>query len=214
MKIIHDIWFNNMLGVVGIVVGEDENTGERKAYVGMATGYDLQDDIKLVAEVGGKFPLARAEELCALLAQPRKKVTGMRNMKCFFCGGQRFLIRRFTRVQVDFDSEDVEIEEAGRQEAEVFCDSCGRKANAEDSREIRMVAPGLEKWSAPPFTWLRDFFTALRDEAKSLGIGDVGEPEKVEDWEPYQDPHHAAHAISQLLASAIQEVRQVRLEKG
>ena len=208
MRITHDIWFNNALGVVGIVVGEDTITGEPKAYVGVAAGHNLEDDMKLVAELGGKFPLARAEEIRDLLARPWKKTTGMPKVECSVCGGQRFLIRRFRRVQVDFDSEDVEPEVGGDQEAEVFCNSCGRKVNPEDSRKIRKVAPGLEKWSSPPFAWLKGFFTALRDEARSLGIGDVGEPETVQDWEPYQDPQFAAHAISQLLASVIQEIRR------
>lgn len=209
MKIIHDVWFNNMLGVVGIVVGEDEITGERKAYVGVAAGHNLEDDMKLVAELGGKFPLVRAEEIRDLLAMPRKKTTGMPKIECAHCGGHHFLIRGFTRVHVDFDSEDVNLEQAGQGEAEVFCHSCGRKVSAEDSREIRKVAPGLGKWSLPPPDWLRDFFTYLRDEAKSLGIGDVGEPEKVEDWEPYQDPHFAAHAVSMLLASQKQDLDEL-----
>lgn len=208
MKITHDIWFNNALGVVGIVVGEDEITGESKAYVGVAAGHNLQDDMKLVAELGGKFPLARAEEIHDLLARPWKKTTGMPKIECASCGSDRFLIRGFTRVHVNFGTEDVDLEDDGQKEAEVFCYSCGRKVNAEDSRKIRRVAPGLGKWSLPPPDWLRDFFTALRDEAQALGIGDVGEPETVQDWEPYQDPHFAAHAISQLLASAIQEVRR------
>lgn len=207
MKITHDIWFNNALGVVGIVVGEDTITGEPKAYVGVAAGHNHQDDMKLVAELGGKFPLARAAEIHKLLARPWKKTTGMREITCSVCGGNRFLIRAFTRVHVNFGTEDVDLEDAGQKEAEVFCYSCGRKVNSKDAREIRKVAPGLGKWSLPPPDWLRDFFTALRDEAKSLGIGDVGKPEEVEDWEPYQDPHFAAQAISMLLASAIQEVR-------
>ena len=45
MKEIKTFWFTNFTEVVGIVVGEDEVTGERKAYVGAASGIDERADI-------------------------------------------------------------------------------------------------------------------------------------------------------------------------
>ena len=56
--------------------------------------------------------------------------------------------------------------------------------------------------------WLKDLFMHLRDEAKSLGVEDVGQPDKVTDWGPYQDAAHSAHAIGMLIASAMNQVRK------
>ena len=56
--------------------------------------------------------------------------------------------------------------------------------------------------------WLKEFFTYLRDEAKSLGVEALGKPEEVADWEPYQDAFHSAHAIGMLIASAITQTRK------
>ena len=68
MKIIHDIWFNSMLGVVGIMIGEDEVTGERKAFIGVGQGHDQRDDIRSIARLGGKLSLRTLDEIRALLA--------------------------------------------------------------------------------------------------------------------------------------------------
>lgn len=56
--------------------------------------------------------------------------------------------------------------------------------------------------------FIRDFFIHLRDEAKSLGIEALGEPEEVVDWEPYQDAAHSAHAVGMLIASAMNQVKK------
>jgi len=56
--------------------------------------------------------------------------------------------------------------------------------------------------------WVKDLFIHLRDEAKSLGVENVGQPDKVTDWEPYQDAAHSAHAIGMLIASAMNQVRK------
>ena len=54
MKIIDSIWFTGMrvLGVVGIVLGEDEVTGKRKAYIGNAPGLNVDVDTHYIAEYG------------------------------------------------------------------------------------------------------------------------------------------------------------------
>ena len=67
MKIIDSIWFNNSLGTMGIVVGEDEITGKRKAYVGIGRGADQDQDIELIKENGVQLTLSVAEHLVDLL---------------------------------------------------------------------------------------------------------------------------------------------------
>jgi len=51
MKIIHSEWFTGS-NVIGIVVGEDYVTEDRKAYIGIGVGVDEEDDEKLIATMG------------------------------------------------------------------------------------------------------------------------------------------------------------------
>jgi len=56
MKVLADYWFSDMYGgTVGIVVGEDELTKERKAYIGVAGGYNQEADKKSILEGGRKL---------------------------------------------------------------------------------------------------------------------------------------------------------------
>ena len=68
MKIIHDLWFNTLLGSAGIVVGEDENTGERKLYVGVGSGQSLERAQQEVVRWGTKLSLERLDEIRGHLA--------------------------------------------------------------------------------------------------------------------------------------------------
>lgn len=45
-------WFSHMSGMIGIVVGQDKVTGQRKGYIGAAPGFDEDEDTKIVAERG------------------------------------------------------------------------------------------------------------------------------------------------------------------
>ena len=65
MKIIDSIWFTGigMLGCVGIVLGEDEVTGKRKAYVGNAPGTDQDSDEQRIVATGGKLTSEMAEKI-------------------------------------------------------------------------------------------------------------------------------------------------------
>ena len=63
MKSIHDIWFRSADGHCGIIVAEDEFTGERKAYIGVASGLNLAHDIQVVLEYGTKIPVDRLQEI-------------------------------------------------------------------------------------------------------------------------------------------------------
>ena len=72
MNITHDYWFSGMAGLVGIVVGEDEITGEIKAYIGVALGIDQESDAKYVNQGGTKLTLRTLDEIRGHLA-PKKK---------------------------------------------------------------------------------------------------------------------------------------------
>jgi len=52
MKVIDTIWFTGMNGCVGIVIGEDENTGERKAFIGTANGRNENADAEAITAWG------------------------------------------------------------------------------------------------------------------------------------------------------------------
>jgi len=72
LNITHDFWFSGMAGLVGIVVGEDEITGEIKAYIGVAPGIDQVADAKFVNQGGTKLSLSTLDEIRGHLA-PKKK---------------------------------------------------------------------------------------------------------------------------------------------
>ena len=63
MKISETLWFTAMNGFIGIVLGEDSITGERKAYIGPHYGRDEADDQRLVTEGGASFTRAHAEQI-------------------------------------------------------------------------------------------------------------------------------------------------------
>lgn len=69
MKIIDSIWFASfdMLGVVGVVMGEDDVTGEKKAYIGNAPGTNEQRDAERIAETGAKLTPEIAEKIAKFL---------------------------------------------------------------------------------------------------------------------------------------------------
>ena len=72
MKVIAKYWFSSLTGHCGIVVGEDETTGERKAYIGVIGGFNEEADTKTIMESGQKFrPLILKEILQRL--EPQEK---------------------------------------------------------------------------------------------------------------------------------------------
>lgn len=76
MKNVQSFWFNSMglIGCVGIVLGEDEVTGQRKAYIGVGLGINELFDERIVAESGAKFPAEMAERIAIWLnEEPVKK---------------------------------------------------------------------------------------------------------------------------------------------
>ena len=55
MNLIDAIWFTTIAGTVGIVIGEDELTGKRQAYVGIGAGSDERADADYILEWGGRL---------------------------------------------------------------------------------------------------------------------------------------------------------------
>ncbi len=57
MKIIDATWFTQMASknTIGIVVVEDEITGQRKSYIGAASGRDVEADMQHIVDTGAKF---------------------------------------------------------------------------------------------------------------------------------------------------------------
>jgi len=56
-KVIDSIWFNTMQGSFGIILAEDETTGERKLYGGVSAGLNPQEDEKAILDWGNKVNL-------------------------------------------------------------------------------------------------------------------------------------------------------------
>jgi len=73
MKVLADYWFSDMRGgTVGIIVGEDELTGEWKAYIGVGAGFNRELDKESILDGGQKLPVSFLEGLLRWL-KPQKK---------------------------------------------------------------------------------------------------------------------------------------------
>ena len=70
MKIIDAIWFTEMGSQrpIGIVIGEDEHTGKKKAYIGTAFGNDKGADAAHIAATGAKLHPIIAMKIATTLA--------------------------------------------------------------------------------------------------------------------------------------------------
>jgi hypothetical protein len=66
MKMIEKFWFSG-LTTVGIVIGEDERTKERKAYIGECSGGSEASDAKHILEYGAKVNPEQLENILAAL---------------------------------------------------------------------------------------------------------------------------------------------------
>ncbi|KKN28987.1 hypothetical protein LCGC14_0848530 [marine sediment metagenome] len=63
MLILDTIWLTGMYGNIGIVLGEDSITGEKKAYIGVHTGHDEDSDREMVASGGAKLRKETVESI-------------------------------------------------------------------------------------------------------------------------------------------------------
>jgi hypothetical protein len=71
MKILDDVWFASFqFGAIGIVIGEDDVTGECKAYVGAGEGVSREDDIQSISTYGAKLTPEIAAKIASLLNPP------------------------------------------------------------------------------------------------------------------------------------------------
>jgi hypothetical protein len=52
MKILNTIWFTGMQGPIGIVLAQDDHTGDPKAYIGHGLGYNSELDTKVISQIG------------------------------------------------------------------------------------------------------------------------------------------------------------------
>ena len=63
MKVIDTTWFTGAKGCVGIVIGEDENTGERKAFIGVANGRNGNADAEAISAWGIRLSVAVLQDI-------------------------------------------------------------------------------------------------------------------------------------------------------
>ena len=52
MLIKRPYWFTGLFGTIGIVTGEDQVTGKKKAYIGTAPGFNEDLDARHIAKKG------------------------------------------------------------------------------------------------------------------------------------------------------------------
>jgi len=63
VKAIDSMWFTNIHGTVGIVIIEEDVTGDRKAYIGVVPGEDKKADTEAIIAWGNKFSLNTAQRI-------------------------------------------------------------------------------------------------------------------------------------------------------
>lgn len=62
MKVLDSYWFTNPMGTIGIVLGEDETTKEKKAYIGNASlDNSQQEDEERILRWGSTYPIDAAK---------------------------------------------------------------------------------------------------------------------------------------------------------
>ena len=71
MNIKKTVWFSgfNIPGLIGIVMGVDEVTGKKKAYMGFSTGSNEKFDEKLIATSGSPVNAAALQEIVNYLGE-------------------------------------------------------------------------------------------------------------------------------------------------
>ncbi len=69
MKTIDAIWFTTVGGTVGIVVGEDEVTRNRKAYIGVVSGLCEEVDTEHIRQFGSPVSLSIMRKIVKLMEE-------------------------------------------------------------------------------------------------------------------------------------------------
>ena len=67
MKKIDAIWFSVGEHCIGIVIGEDELTKERKAYIGVGHGVDEAYDSEAILNYGTPVSASTLDHICSIL---------------------------------------------------------------------------------------------------------------------------------------------------
>jgi len=63
MELLETLWFTNRDGCIGIVVVEEDVTGDRKAYIGPVSGTNEKADTEQILAWGNKFSLDTTERI-------------------------------------------------------------------------------------------------------------------------------------------------------
>lgn len=63
MKVIDTTWFTGRKGCVGIVIGEEEFTGERKAFIGVGNGRNENADTEAIIAWGIRLSVAVLQDI-------------------------------------------------------------------------------------------------------------------------------------------------------
>lgn len=69
MRVTGTYWFSGMTGMLGIVTGEDEMTGEKKAYIGVVDGQDEEADTERIRQLGSPVSAAVLSEIAEKLSK-------------------------------------------------------------------------------------------------------------------------------------------------
>lgn len=83
MKVTEKFWITTDRGCIGIICGEDEITGERKAYIGIGNGQNENWDAEYIAQQGSPLSLGMVEQIRGRLTKPEDE-----NEVCL-CGHKR-----------------------------------------------------------------------------------------------------------------------------
>ena len=67
MKVIRSLWFSHLAGTIGIVIGEDDLTKERKAFIGLVAGNNEEMDSAWVLDRGSHLSRGTLQEILLLL---------------------------------------------------------------------------------------------------------------------------------------------------
>ena len=70
MKIVETLYFTTRRGTVGLVIIEEDNTHDRKGYIGVVEGKSEVVDREELLAWGHKFSLSTAEDIARRLARP------------------------------------------------------------------------------------------------------------------------------------------------
>lgn len=71
MKVLETLWFTTMNGTCGIVLGEEDNTKDPVAYIGVVEGKDENADTDSIIAWGIKFSLDTTKRILQHLSQKK-----------------------------------------------------------------------------------------------------------------------------------------------